>query len=185
MSAVNPYEGMFSRLPQGTPGSGMQQPQEVMECAVCGDTGEFRWPECQHPFCAGCVIHHARARRMQHIGLGERLPPVETMRTLPCPYCRRGFGSSSESIGAYQMLQDAASSLDLTAWAQPAVAGGDQGAVVLPQPGPPEGMFCLCHQQVGGPPDFRPLFERRMHWAPTAHRECHGLEGGVGLQFLW
>ena len=55
-----------------------------------------------------------------------------------------------------------------------AVPPARQGPFPAARPPAPPGTYCLCHQWVGGPPDFPPLMERRMHWAPRAQHDAAG-----------
>ena len=205
----NPFAGIFGpAAPVATvsqPGAASMQMDiqghhitEIEGCAVCGERSQLGWPVCGHPFCFECTTHHARARRVQHMTPGERLPPLSTLRNLPCPCCRRGFGTDEAAAqGTYRELQEAAQHLDLSPPA-PLDGSRSQPAAGLPQPRPPESMFCLCHRLLGGYPDFRPLFERRMHWAPTAEHGptgevtawteewlCNGCSGSVSLASAW
>ena len=75
------------------------------------------------------------------------------------------------------MLAEAAQHLDLSPPA-PVVGNSSRSPAGLPQPRPPERIFCLCHRLITGPPDFRPYFERRMQWAPAAEHSLSGTVAG-------
>ncbi len=169
---------------------------EVM-CTMClgdleADQELIRWPSCGHTSHAVCAAHFLRVHCCAD-DVGAPFPPLNSgpgrfrVCRVRCPVrgevrreaggieaCTERFGTDIEAQRTYNVL--------IQADRRVVIARGNTERQHDPiPPEEPTHISVLCHHQIGPPPDFHHMPDRRADWAPVAQHSA-GSDGNRRVQ---